>query len=354
MNTNSQVYYPWRRFLARMLDINIYSLFWLALLTKVFNMNIAKQNSILSYFNTIIAIIIMLFLEPLLLKCFGTTFGKWIFGLYLKNENGNNISYKEGYNRTWGVIASGLGYYIPVYQFIRMWKSYKKCSENEPQDWDYGFEYLIKDTKTYRSVIFVIVHILMLGAICLILAFGTLPINRGDLTIAEFAENYNRLSKYYGIGTDKYLNDKGQWAQDPYDLYDPYDEVITVDIFSPILAEFEYITQNEHITSIRFEIEIDNGDDWLISNNNQMILAILSFVGAQDEVGILSGFRRNIPKVIIENGFRNFEITQAGIEIKCDIEFSGYMEIDMAEGMLIPEEDAETHYHVVFSMETVH
>lgn len=351
MDTTSQVYYPWRRYLARMLDISIYTLIWSTSLTFIFNVNIANQSSILSYFNTIIAIVAMLFLEPLLLKCFGTTFGKWIFGLYLKNENGSNLSYKEGYNRTWGVIASGLGYYIPIYQLVRMWKSYKKCSENELQPWDYKLVYFIKDTKPYRGVVFVIVHILMFGVIWIILTLGQLPVNRGDLTIAEFAENYNRLSKYYGIETDKYLNEKGQWAQDPFEQYDGR---ISVEIFPSVLAEFEYITQNEHITSIRFELEIDNSGDWLTSSNNQMILAILSFVGAQNEVGAFSDFRRYIPKLVTENSFADFEITQANIQTKCDVEFSGYMKMNIGNEILIPDDDAEPYYHLVFSMDAIH
>lgn len=73
----------------------------------------------------------MLFLEPVLLRLFGTTLGKWIFGLRLEDENGNRPSYIAGFIRTLQVIGSGLGYHIPVYSLVRLWKSYKQCSDNE-------------------------------------------------------------------------------------------------------------------------------------------------------------------------------------------------------------------------------
>lgn len=342
-DTAPQVFYPWRRFFARMLDITIYSTFWSALLALVFHVNITNRRGVLNFIDAIIAIIIMLFVEPLLLKFFGTTFGKWIFGLRLEDENGNHPSYNSGFTRTWGVIGSGLGYNIPIYNLIRLWKSCNRCSANEPQPWDDELIYSIKDTKPYRGVLFVGINILIMGAIWLILVCAQLPPNRGDLTVAEFAENYNTLASYYGIDTGKYLNEKGQWADKPYD------GEIHINAFGSPLTAFEYTTINNYITSIRFEIEISKSQDWLSSSNTQMILAALSFMGAQKEAGIFSNIRGKIVKLIKENSFKSFDITQAGIRMNCDVAFSGYA--IAGNEMLIPEDGAQTHYHMVFSMQ---
>jgi DNA-binding transcriptional MerR regulator len=342
-DTAPQVFYPWRRFLARMLDVTIYSTFWSALLALVFHVNITNRKGVLDFIDTIMAIIIMLFVEPLLLRFFGTTIGKWVFGLRLEDENGNRPSYNSGFTRTWGVIGSGLGYNIPIYNLVRLWKSCKRCSENEPQPWDDELMYSIKDTKPYRGVLFVGINILIVGAISLILICAQLPPNRGDLTVVEFAENYNTLASYYGINTGKYLNENGQWADNPYDGR------VYINAFGSPLTAFEYTTINNYITSIRFEIEISKSQDWLSSSNMQMILSALSFMGAQKEAGIFSNIRSKIPKLINENSFKSFDITQAGIQMNCDVAFSGY--VIASDEMLIPEDGAQTHYHMVFSMQ---
>lgn len=342
-DTAPLVFYPWRRFFARMLDITIYSTVWSALLALAFNMNIANRRGILNFIDAIIAISIMLFVEPLLLRFFGTTFGKWVFGLRLEDEKGNHPSYSSGFTRTWGVIGSGLGYNIPIYNLVRLWKSCKLCSKNEPQPWDDELIYSIKDTKFYRGVLFVGINVLIMGAISLILLCAQLPPNRGDLTVAEFAENYNTLASYYGIDTGKHLDEKGQWVDNSYD------GTAYIDTFSSPLTAFEYTTLNNYITSIRFEIDISDSKDWVRSSNTQMILTSLSFVGAQKEVGIFSNIRSKILKLINENNFKSFDITQAGIQVNCDVAYSGY--IKAGNKMLIPGEGAQTHYHMVFSMQ---
>lgn len=340
-----ELLYPWRRLLARMLDITVYSTAWSALLALVFHVNITNRTGILSFIDTIMAITIMLFVEPLLLRLFGVTFGKWIFGLRLEDGNGNRPNYNSGLTRTWGVVGSGLGYCIPIYNFVRLWKSYKRCSENELQPWDGELIYSIKDRRSYRSVLFVVVSVLNIGVIFLIPACAQLPPNRGDLTIAEFAENYNSLASYYDINTGKYLDDNGQWADSPYN------GTFYIDVFDPPLTVFEYTTLNNYITSIRFEIEIKRGEDWLRASNTQMNLAALSFVGAQKEAGILSNIRSKISKLINENSFNSFSVTQAGIQVNCHVEYSGYEKV--GNKILIPEDGAQTYYHMVFSMQKV-
>jgi hypothetical protein len=42
----AQVYYPWRRFLSRMLDLGIYRALWAVLLMFVFNVNLVHSGSL--------------------------------------------------------------------------------------------------------------------------------------------------------------------------------------------------------------------------------------------------------------------------------------------------------------------
>lgn len=102
-----QVFHPWRRFLAIMLDISIYNILWSAALAFVFHTNLTARSSLGNLFDTFMALAMMLFLEPIWLHLFGTTTGKAIFGLRIENPNGGHLSYSEGIERTWGVIVAG-------------------------------------------------------------------------------------------------------------------------------------------------------------------------------------------------------------------------------------------------------
>lgn len=60
-----QVFYPWRRFLARTFDIFMYSILWSAFLAFIFHVNIANRSSLENMLDSFMEIVMMLFLEPL-------------------------------------------------------------------------------------------------------------------------------------------------------------------------------------------------------------------------------------------------------------------------------------------------
>lgn len=81
-------YCPWRRYFARMLDLSIYGLFWTALMTLVLHVNLLDRAPILEWIDSLAALLMMLFLEPLWLRLWGTTPGKALFGLRIEREDG--------------------------------------------------------------------------------------------------------------------------------------------------------------------------------------------------------------------------------------------------------------------------
>lgn len=150
-----QVFHPWRRYLARMFDLFLYRILWTAFIAFVFQINISTRIGFSSIFDSFVAIAMMLFLEPLWLKFLGTTPGKAIFGLRIENPRGSLLDYSEAFERTWGVIGTGMGFDIPIYNLVRQWKSYQLCIDNEPQPWDESVSYSIKDTKWFRAMIYI-------------------------------------------------------------------------------------------------------------------------------------------------------------------------------------------------------
>ena len=63
-----QVFHPWRRFFARLLDFCIYSILWSAVLAFLFHVNVATRGDTWRLFDSFITIGLMFILEPLWLN----------------------------------------------------------------------------------------------------------------------------------------------------------------------------------------------------------------------------------------------------------------------------------------------
>ncbi|MDD4296995.1 MAG: MerR family transcriptional regulator [Ruminiclostridium sp.] len=339
-----QVFYPWRRFFARMLDISIYNMLWSILLIFVFQVNMANRGNIGNVFDGFISLALMLFFEPLWLHLSGTTPGKAIFGLRIETHDGRLFSYGEGFERTWAALGTGMGYNIPIYNLIRLWKSYKLCNENETQPWDENISYTIKDDKGYRSVILVGAYAVIIAIISIATLTQQFPPNRGELTISEFAENYNYYVGYFDIDFgNRYLDKNGQWREKEFD------GTSYIQIGHTEMPEFSYIMEDGYITGITFDIEIKNNQDWLNTYDTQMILTSLALAGAQNEIGLFSKAFNKIMDTISNNSFTSFEFTEAGIEFTCNTQYSGY--IDGQTEFLFPDENAtENYFRMQYSM----
>lgn len=132
---------------------------WLSFLIFTFHVNLIGRSSILNLLDSYIAIGMMLFLEPLWLRFFRTTPGKAIFGIRIKDFNGKKLTYRQGFERTFGLIGSRLGFNIPIYNFVRLWKSYNMCIDKKIQPWNESTSYIIKDTKLYRTFLYIAIYI---------------------------------------------------------------------------------------------------------------------------------------------------------------------------------------------------
>lgn len=104
---------PWRRFFARMIDLLLYDLTWMVILTSAGLC--AAGNRGVTLLNDFLALLTMLLLEPLLLQKTGTTLGKWLLGLSVRNLSGAKLRYSEGLDRTARLIWRGFGAGIPIY-----------------------------------------------------------------------------------------------------------------------------------------------------------------------------------------------------------------------------------------------
>lgn len=340
-----QVFHPWRRLFARVFDIFMYNVLWSAFLAFVFHINLTDRSNWGSLLDSFIAIAIMLLLEPIWLNLFGTTPGKAIFGLRIETADGRHLSYREGLERTWSVIGTGMGYNIPVYNLVRLWKSYVLCSEHESQPWDESIFYTLKDRKWYRGVLYIGAYVALFSILLTLGAAQRIPPNRGDLTVAEYIENYNYYAEYFGIDFGReYLDENGKWAEKDYN------GTVYIEIGHTGKPEYDFTIENESVTGVSFAVEIKNNQDMLSSYDTQMVLASLALAGAQNEMRLFSKIPGRIAEQIENNTFQDFHFTEAGITFTCDVEYSGYRSSQSY--ILLPEKDTEENYFSLdFSIE---
>lgn len=355
-DTIPKVYSPWRRFFARSFDFAVYNFLWTVFLVLVCNVNLSSRGAGGNILDTCVALLLTLFLEPALLSLFGTTPGKWLLGLRVTADGERRLSYGEAFSRTWTVLWSGLGLQIPFYSWYRLWKNYKACKEWEPLDWEWDSVLSLKDERPWRAAALTVGYAALFGVLFVVISAGGMPKHRGDLTVAQFCDNYNRLADYYDIGSSR-LDSTGAWVEEP-GVY-----VVSLDAL-PSDPIFTFTEEDGIMTGMSFSAELDNSTDWIMTSyQTQMALAVLSFVSAQQRYSPFSGVD-DMVKQIQSHPYESFQFTKYGVSVTCQVAYSGYMSTGSSTGFLIPEDSpnaanrenteqqpVETSYSFSFVME---
>ncbi|MBR1781871.1 MAG: MerR family transcriptional regulator, partial [Oscillospiraceae bacterium] len=148
---------PWQRFWARELDL----LTWVLLF--VVGEGVLLQRGLLdagaSLFSTgldrliiwLLVLVAIALVEPLELHFFGTTLGKWIFGLRVTDIDGNRLTTAAARERTTQVLVSGLGLNIPLVRLFFLWRSYRRCADGLGElAWEADTVLVQRDARPWR------------------------------------------------------------------------------------------------------------------------------------------------------------------------------------------------------------
>lgn len=336
---------PWQRFFARQLDFTIYFVIATAVLTLGFNINTSNSGvgwTLLE--NNIIPVVIMWFLEPILLSNFGTTFGKWIFGMRITGEAGNKLSYEAAKERTSTLFWYGLGFYIPAVFHVRLWKSYVACKEGQMLEWEGGNEIELRDTKKWRIVVCAGSYaVIVFLNICIVL-LAAAPRYRGALTTEEFCKNYNRLAEYFDLDMGEELDNTGKWK-----VEGGVENIIYVSTDGTLAnpPDFEIIEENGEVVEIGFAVETTNSDSPVPSCTEQMVVAALAYIGAQEEISLFSDERAELIEYIENHQYEDFEYIKAGVKMTCNIDYEGFEDVSIT---MWPIDEQDNYYSFQFKM----
>lgn len=330
--------HPWRRFFARTFDLSLYGLIITSMQLLVFRMDTTGK-PFASIIESFLACLIMVALEPALLSTIGTTPGKWIFGLVLRNRDGSKLTYFEGFSRTLGVFGAGLGYGIPLYNIYTEIKSYQICDAGEELPWDEGFSYKLKDTSILRVLGFLLGNAIIFGLVFLLAAQASLPINRGNISVEEYYENCNDYIKYNEIELSKKLTNKGEWIEKSNNtFYIGLNEYPT----------HEVIYKQGRIEKVTVSLEVEN-EDIIYNFNHQLAMAYTAFVGADKSVNSME-LLSNEAVGYINDCFNDFEFMVENYKITNQVTHEGYRD---GSSLLFAIEEQKQYFSLVFTIERI-
>ena len=333
-----------RRLLARLFD---YLLLTMALLVVMClaGYNPARANALAMNLGTTV---LLGLLEPLCLRLFAATPGKALLGMRLTAPDGKKLSYGAGLNRYLRMLWHGLGCYIPILSLVQLYRSATRCSNQEPQPWDEGVAYTAAPFRIRYALAFAAVGAAVLLGSESVNCACQLPPNRGDLTVAEFAENFNRQADYVGVNLGGCLDETGSWREAP-----PEPNVFRVDIGEelPGAEQFRYTVKNDRLTAVTLSGEAENTKEWYSLPTERMAVALMAFAWAREDASFWTGPRQDqlaaLDRADWEEGF---SLRQGDLAITLETEVKSFAPSGST-GIAVPINETDNRFAFTFTME---
>ena len=139
----------------------------------------------------------------------GTTPGKALLGMRLTGPDGKNMPYTEGLARYFLMMWYGQGFEIPIWSLIQWYRSASRCWNDEPQPWMWRWPISPSPSGPGTAGAWCWRRLLVVTAGEAANSWSQTPPNRGDVTVAEFAENFNWEIEYLELSERSYLTPEG-------------------------------------------------------------------------------------------------------------------------------------------------
>lgn len=124
---------PCVRYLARFFDLSLFSMFLISFISIFFPGFIADTSNLLIF---ILCLILWMIVEPLIITIFGNTFGKALLNTRIITISGERLDFLTALKRSIFVSAAGMGFGIPILNFICFIFSYRDLKGHGISTWD--------------------------------------------------------------------------------------------------------------------------------------------------------------------------------------------------------------------------
>ena len=195
--------HPWLRYLSRLLDISLVWAILFFIMVVTLRIRPIQIGLIISY----ISLFLCIPTNAFCLHKWGTTPGKYVFGIQVVSADGAKLSYKDALWRELNALRFGMGYNIPFYSLWCNYKSYKQYAREGKVDYDKDCEVLCEDFASKKKLPLAALLGIISTLILICAIDGVKPTHRGNLTVKEFSENYNDYASVYkGSGMEHIQN----------------------------------------------------------------------------------------------------------------------------------------------------
>ncbi len=301
--------HPWRRLIAFFLDSSLYTAIFFFIISGIFKVYVDSDTTFYKLVQGIISAACYLALDFLLVSKFGTSFGRWIFGFKITNEDGSYLTLSQAFVRSFNLIRYGHGFGIIIYALVRNWISWRDSFKEGDELWNTGYKHTLKDLKGSRIAIAIL-------AFCLIVAVDVNTmlmlkdiVYRGDLTMEQYARNVNVTytnNKMQHMEmfdrTNWHMRGDGEWEKLEGNIY--YSDGNT--------TIRNLVVEDGYVKGVEFEKSYSNKDmvytDRLDARNEAEVLAIIKSSKGTNYLNILNReFKTNYNDYLkMENGEWSF------------------------------------------------
>lgn len=149
---------PWIRFWARMIDYSLFY-FFICLLNNYFLSLTFSPKALFPMF----ILFIWIFIETVLITTWGTTPGKWLLRITVRDEFHQKLTFSHALNRSLSLWWLGLAAGIPIISFVTLLVAAFKLTKKGITSWDERNNYQIFHEKIGgRRCIIVILYFIFL------------------------------------------------------------------------------------------------------------------------------------------------------------------------------------------------
>lgn len=144
--------HPWVRFGARVIDyhLNAFNLFFTLgiVAPQTFEaFNLMLGNFFYSIIFSMLFIFIWVYIEAQLLCTWGTTPGKWVLGIVLRDPNGQKLSFSNALKRSFSVWLRGIGIGLPLISLFTLINSHDELTKEGTTSWDRDGGFVVSHQK---------------------------------------------------------------------------------------------------------------------------------------------------------------------------------------------------------------
>jgi len=181
---------PWIRFWARSIDVALFSFTLGIVLGLLAIVGVPDPfRGLGGILSGVIWMLIFAGVEALFLERWGVTPGKKFLNIHVRTASGENLAYRDGFERSIRVLVQGLGLAIPIVTFFTLIYSYFRLKKHKVTLWDAHGGFTVQHGSIGKAMTVVTSTIIVFFIIAMIVAAmvaGFINENFGNILAAIF------------------------------------------------------------------------------------------------------------------------------------------------------------------------